>query len=527
MRVPRLPFTILALAPFGAQGAAGSERGTLQVDRTNLDEVMAALGLSVTVPMEKPLCPAGELRLHFRRIKDFHPDSLVSQTPFLKNLLDARAFVVEAAAKGLPLREVKKRLQAWPDLPPLDLRDVQVSREKPAAKPPPRAIESILEMVAIPEGGESAPSKAGPAVGEIDGILRRVLSQVFSDEAFRELESVWRGLRFLLAGGGTDGTVMVEIFSTSRETLEEALSDLLARLIKEPPCLLLLDLPFDSTPWSLELLEKLADFGETLLVPTITWIAPRFLFIDGWDELGRLPFLPHYLEKSEFAKWRRLQGLSSAGWLTATCNRFLLRYPYGPDNRAALVDFNEKQGLWASPVWGLGNLISQSVVTTGWPTRFTDWERVRLENLALQPLHGGKPLATETFLPEDRISQFLKAGILPLVSTFGKDMAFVPRETTVVGGSLRYQLLVTVLSRFLFWCKDNFVPGLELGDLEQALKKAFALFWEQTGQAAAPQVLDIRVTRPDVDKPARVRLTVEPPRQVLPSGQQVELEFTW
>ena len=526
MRVPRLPFTILALAPFSAQGAASSERGPLQVDRTTLDEVMAALDLSVTVPLAKTFCPTAELVLHFRRIKDFHPDSIVNETPFLKNLLDARAFVVEAGAKGLPPREVKQRLQAWPDLPPLDLRDVQAPKGKPA-KPQARAIESILEMVAVPEGGESAPSKAGPTIAEIDGILRQIVSQVFADGGFRELESVWRGLRFLLAGGGKEGTIAVEIFPASRETLEDALSDLLVRLLKEPPGLLLLDLPFDSTPPSLELLEKIADFGETLLVPAITWIGPRFFFIDRWEDLGRLPFLPHYLEGPAFAKWRRLQGLSSAGWLTATCNRFLLRYPYGPDNRANLVDFSEKQGLWASPVWGLGNLISQSVASSGWPTRFTDWERVRLENLALQPLAGGKPLATETFLPEDRISQFLKAGILPLVSTFGKDMAFMPQETTVGGGSLKYQLLVTVLSRFLFWCKDNFVPGLEPGDLEQALKKAFALFWEQTGQTAAPQVLDIGVTRPDGEKPARVRLTVVPPRQVLPSGQRVELEFSW
>jgi type VI secretion system protein ImpC len=526
MRVPRLPFTILALAPFAAQGAAGSDRGTLQVDRTNLDEVMAALGLSVTVPTAKPLCPAGELLLDFRRIKDFHPDSIVTQTPFLKNLLDARAFVIEATAKGLPPREMKKRLQAWPDLPPLELRDIQDSGAK-SAKTPAQAIESILEMVAIPEGGESPRSKAGPVVTEIDGILRQVLGQVFADGAFRELEAVWRGLRFLLAGGGTDGTVTVEILPTTRETLEDALSGVLVRLLREPPCLLLLDLPFDSTPRSLALLEKIADFGETLLAPAITWITPSFLFIDNWEDLKRLPFLPHYLEEPAFAKWRRLKGLSSAAWLTATCNRFLLRYPYGPDNRAALVDFNEKQGLWASPVWGVGNLIAQSVGSTGWPTRFTDWERVRLKNLALQPLEGGKPIATETFLSEDRISQFLKAGLLPLVSTFGKDMAFVPQETTVVGGSLKYQLLVTVLSRFLFWCKDNFVPGLEPSDLEQALRKAFALFWEQTAQTAAPQVLDIRVTKPDVDKTARVRLTVEPPRQVLPSGQRVELEFAW
>jgi len=526
MRVPRLPFTILALAPFAAQDAAGSEGATHQVDRATVDQVMATLGLSVTVPMAKTLCPAGELVLQFRRIKDFHPDSIVSETPFLKNLLDARAFVVEAAAEGLHPREVKKRLQAWPDLPPLDLRDAEVPRGKPA-KPPARAIESILEMVAVPEGGGATPSKAGPLVAEIDGIFRQVVSQVFADGGFRELESVWRGLRFLLAGGGTDGAITVEIVAATRETLEEALSGLIARLIREPPCLLLLDLPFDSTPRSLELLEKIAAFGETLLVPTITWIAPRFFFIDGWEELGRVPFLPHYLEEPAFAKWRRLQGLSSSGWLTVTCNRFLLRYPYGPDNRATLVDFNEKQGLWASPVWGLGNLISQSVVRTGWPTRFTEWERVRLENLALQPLGGGKPLPTETFLPEERMSQFLKAGILPLVSTLGKDMAFAPRETTVGGGSLRYQLLVTVLSRFLFWCKDNFVPGLEPGDLEQTLKEAFALFWEQTGQTAAPQALDIRVTRPEVDKPARVRLTVEPPPQVLPSGQRLELEFTW
>jgi hypothetical protein len=62
--------------------------------------------------------------------------------------------------------------------------------------------------------------------------------------------------------------------------------------------------------------------------------------------------------------------------------------------------------------------------------------------------------------------------------------------------------------------------------LEKRLKEAFFLFWEKTGHQR-PQVLELSVSKPNPEKPAIVRIAVEPSRQILPSGKKVELEMNW
>jgi len=170
--------------------------------------------------------------------------------------------------------------------------------------------------------------------------------------------------------------------------------------------------------------------------------------------------------------------------------------------------------------------VGQSVVQTGWPTRFTDWQRVRIEGLPLYQAAANKLLPTETSFSEDRIEQFIRGGIIPLVTSHNKDIAFTPYETTVAGTPLNYQLLVTRISRLLFWCKDNFEEDVEPAELEKDLKRAFSLFWENTGHPA-PENLEISVQRPDPDKSAMVRLEFEPSRQILSPAETVELKFYW
>jgi len=381
-------------------------------------------------------------------------------------------------------------------------------------------------MVALP--GEEGVSYAGaqPLLSQIDSILRQVMGEIFSQARVRELESVWTGLRFLLGSGGANGEVKLEIVPVLHETLKETLSNLMTKIALDPPDLLIFDLPFDSKPFSLELLEKIAQFSETLLAPAICWIDHNFFHLDSWEELKRLPYLPHYLEEPAFAKWRRLKEITPGRWMAVTCNRFLLRYPYGSDNRPRLVDFEENQQLWVSPVWAVGCLVGQSVVKTGWPTRFTNWQRVRIEGLALHQVAANKLVPTETSFSEDRIEQFIRGGIIPLVSSYNQDLAFTPYETTVAGTPLSYQLLVTRISRLLFWCKDNFEQDMEPADLEKNLHRAFSLFWENTGHPA-PENLEISAEKPDPDKPAMVRLTFEPSRQILSPKEAVELKFPW
>ncbi|MDI6764256.1 MAG: type VI secretion system contractile sheath large subunit [Thermodesulfobacteriota bacterium] len=521
MQNPSLPFKVLALGPFTLQEKKDYLREPIRVDQNHPDQVIEKLNLSLFISLPQNLCRWDHLSLDLKRFKDFHPDSLIENHPSLKNLLEARKFAEESKTKGLAEEEIYQRLKKWPGLP-VEIRFEPTRAREEVSSP----VDDILKMVAIPGEDPASPPGSQPFATQMNLVLQQILGQVFSDPDFRNLESTWQGLQFLMKQTGADKDIIFEIVPVSFNTLEETQNHLLPCLVEDLPSLILLDLPFDNSPRCLELLEKVALFSETLLVPTLCRVTPKFLHLDQWGDLGRLPFLPHYFDEPAFAKWRRLKELPSSKWMAVTCNRFLIRYPYGPDNRPRSVHFDESENLWISPVWAAGSLILQSLLKTGWPTRFTEWQSIRLSNLALHMIEGDRGIPTETNFSEERIDQFIRGGITPLVSPLNKDFAFIPKETTSGGSSLSYQLFLSRITHFLFWCKDHFEKDLEPGLLEQNLKKAFSLFWERSG-ALIPNSLEISVNRQKSGQSIVVKVVIEPSRQMLPSGAKVELELNW
>ncbi len=525
MKVPLIPFKVLVLAPFRGHEKDLWPHEPIWVNGENLDQVMEDLNLSLNIPLPKNLCPSEGLTFRFRRIKDFHPDGLIENHPFLKNLLEAQKFVKEAKSKGFSDGDVDKRLKEWPDLP-IGLKFESKTTKSPPVTSPSRSVEDILKMVSLPEGITVSSGETQSFISQVDSFLREVLNHLFACEDLRRLESTWQGLRFLIKEGGVNGDLKLKLFPVSIETLETALDHLMAHLIEDLPSLVILDLPLDNTPRSLKLFEKIARFSETLLVPTLTWITSKFFHIDTWEKIETLSFLPHHIEDMAFAKWRQLRKNPSSRWLGTTCNRFLNRYPYGPDNKPGTIYFEESQPLWLSPVWGAASLIGKSVLKTGWPTRFTDWQNIKIEGLALNRIKGDRYLPTEANFPEERITQFIDVGIIPFISPMNKDMAFITFETTVGGRSLKYQLFLSRITQFLFWCKDHLEKNLPPLEIEKQLYQAFSLFWERTGHLA-PQGLEISVSKPKPEQPAIARIMIDPSRQILPSGEKIELELKW
>jgi len=108
----------------------------------------------------------------------------------------------------------------------------------------------------------------------------------------------------------------------------------------------------------------------------------------------------------------------------------------------------------------------------------------------------------------------------------GKDIAFVPDETTAGSISLRYQLFVSRITQLVLWCRDHFEKGIKGADLETELQRAFKLFWE-TSRHSGPESLEILAGKSDPDGRIPVRIVLEPTRQILPSKDKVELDFMW
>ncbi len=517
-----MPFKILALGPFNLTRDMPWQDEPIKIQPTDLNEAIQRLSPSVYIPFDEAVCPAGGIQFSFESMKDFHPDDLLQKNPVLKNILGARTFCQESKSKGLSQEEIYKALKNWPNLP---LIQPPAKAEK-TERPSNTAVNDILKLVALPEDKmASAGPSSGGLLDQIDSVLEKILSRLFSHADYRRLEAVWQGLNLLLNQKDMNQKIEIQLVPMSIESLEENLTTLPVHLVRDLPSLMLVDLPFNQSPQSQEGLLKIAQLAETLLSPAACWIVPQFLFLDSWGDIQKLSYLPHYLDEAPFAKWRRLTDSDSARWLAVTCNRFLTRFPYGPDNRPRLVALTESEPLWISPVWAVGALVVQSMAKTGWPTHMTEWQTIRLEDLALNTKKG-KSISTETAISENRIDQLIRAGIMPLAGYGNKDIAFVPAEPTVAKGSLGYQLFVSRITHFLLWCKDHLEQGLKPDDLKKALHEAFAGLWQKSGHTA-PLDLNISADKPLKDSRIPLHIVVEPSGRALPSGEKVTLEFLW
>jgi len=101
-----LPLVIGILADLSGKPEAAlpklKERGFVEIDRDNFDDVMASIGPRLAFSVENKLANDGSYvnaELRFRSMEDFSPPNLVAQVPALKKLLDARNRLSDLLAK--------------------------------------------------------------------------------------------------------------------------------------------------------------------------------------------------------------------------------------------------------------------------------------------------------------------------------------------------------------------------------------------------------------------------------------------
>ncbi len=524
MDIPEIPFTILALAPFRPVADSSFSPEVLRVATGSMDEAIAALAPQIWIPQPAEICPEGGITVSPARMKDLTPDGLI-RVPYLKNLHDASLFIEKAIASGEGPGEIAGHLKAaWPGLP-LDL-----------TVPAPEArlrqqnvVDDILSMVAMP--GQPAPGAAsGPKAwkNRIDNVLADLLENVYADEAFRIFEAAWRGVEAIVRQGPVreDSPVRLLIFPVSPADLAESLETLVSELAPEPPSLVLIDIPFDSSPGSIELMGKAAIFAETLLAPVAGWITPAFFHMKSWKDLKKLPYLRNYLEGAAYAKWRKLREREESRWLVLTCNRFLARPPYGKDFRPRTVFFREKDQPWVSPVWALGALAAQSAELYGWPSRFTDYVNIQLRDLAVDVSDEGPAASTEAVLSSERLRQFEETGIMPLTGAAKKDIAFMPGDTTASGESLLAQLFFSCVIGFLMRCCDQSYGKSKGGDGQTSVADALSGFFRQNGCEPPPDLV-VEAGQAEEGKPVPLHISFTPPVAALPGAQRMEFTFLW
>ncbi len=480
-----LPYKIFALGPFAPVPEEKFKPSFVQVDIYSIDDAMEKIAPALYIPLPLDKCSEGALTLKFHRIKDFKPESIIKNNSYLKSTsLKQKSSPVPPKKSGLtePGKEEKSK------------------------------IDDILSMVETAEPSPDTSLEKNQTNFDRDVIIR----EIFSNMEFQKTESAWRGLQNLVKKGDIKGfqNISLSISSVSHQSLENTLNVIESLPHDEIPNLILIDLGFDNTMPSIELLEKIADFADKMLLPVCVWLKPDFFRIESWNQLAKIPYIKNHLDDAAYAKFRKLKTLPGASWLIVSCNGFTLRPAHEFENNQALV----------SPVWGMGILCAKALNQGGWPMGFTKYNTCIIDDLTMFSYDGKNMVSTEALFSEDRIMQLIEAGITPIVGAKNKDFSLIPKETSLSGDSIKFQMFINRIIESLIDIKEKNIA--EDGYPENSIISALKNIFIQTGHNPPEDVSVIYNGNTPKGKKVFI-VSFIPPESVITSSGKTEFSFIW
>ena len=485
---------------------------------------LASAGVRLSLDLPKNLCPQQELTLSFDHIRDFRPRHLVSRTPFVHDLVQAMDLVSQAETENRSAEWITEKLGQWPDLP-LDLSSFDLHPSPKKTAKGAGSVDRILDMVSMPDS--SPPHGLADVKNALHRQVQAVLNHIYSQSSFRQLEILWRSLQLLFRQCGSNQRITCRILPYAPGELETALQRVFPDLVHHPLSLILIDEPINSSALKVRIMKQLAGIAEILLVPVLGWLEPDFFHGASWTECDHLPYLPHHLQRPEYAKWRAAMQQPAANWVVLTCNRFLLRPAYTRDagGEDGALGFEEGERLWGSPVFALAALMLSSSAAYGWPTHISQWKQIHLQGMPVMDA-GRHQMPTETIFSDERLEQMSRIGVCPLMGQLDRDILFSPVDSTWGGEPLSRQLFLAAISQELIQCKDDFGPDVPTQEVVRShLRTCFDRVWSKRG-GGQPKALHIEMQESKAGYQSRI--TLRPSKDMLPSAQEdVVLDMNW
>ena len=463
------PFHIAVLGDFSGRGSRSlhepetiAKRRLIEVDRDNMEEVMAGLRIGLNLNMGD----AGTIQLDIRGLDDFHPDELYENLETFGKLRSLRRRLKNTNS----FSEAAAEIQGWKPV-----------GESPTARPADAGVtgEAINEALVADAGnllsniidvqqGSSDTSSAG--VGQIDRLIRNIVAPYVEPAAdprqdemiasvdsatethmrdilhhadFQAMESAWRSLYFLVTRLETDSNLKMKILDITKEELQADLAadDLSSSALYRRFC----DPAEGDAPWSvllgnfsfsdtIEDVLSLAAIGGIAQRAGAPFIAAATDTLAGCESLADTPDCEEWSHSgSEGFKraWQMLRQSSVAAYIGLALPRFLLRLPYGrkskPVESFAFEEMPEApchaSYLWGNAAFVKVELLARNFIERGWAMK--PGEEYQTEGL---PVHYyreegetvGKPVA-EILLTEKCAEAMRRQGLTPLLSVKNMD----------------------------------------------------------------------------------------------------------
>lgn len=226
-------------------------------------------------------------------------------------------------------------------------------------------------------------------IDELDQRIGQQLDEILHHPQFRELESSWRGLKFLVDRTEFNENIRVQFINASkadladdfRENDEVGKSGLFHHIYTqeygqfggEPVGLMVGNYEFGPGGEDMYLLQQMASLGAVSHAPFIAGASERFFGLDRFEELPNVKELESVIEGPQYAKWRSLRDSEDARNVGLTLPRFMLREPYDPQDNP-VREFNYREGcngdhddyLWGNAAFAFATRVTESFARYRW-----------------------------------------------------------------------------------------------------------------------------------------------------------------
>ena len=333
---------------------------------------------------------------------------------------------------------------------------VQATRLQPedeAYSATKRGVESLIAELVKPGREVPKVSKAvvDEMIAEIDHKLSRQVDEILHNRQFQQLESIWRGLKFLVDRTDFRENIKIEILNVDKETLLEDFEDApeipKSGLYKtaytaeygqfggQPYAAMIGNYEFDHGPQDIKLLQNIASVASMTHAPFIAATSPQMFGVDDFSALPNLKDLKSIFESPQYTKWQSFRESEDSRYVGLTCPRFLLRLPYGPDTQPVKsfsyeenVSGNHEDYLWGNTAFTFANRLTDSFAKYRWCANIIGPQAGgAVEDL---PLHQFQAMGaiqtkipTEVLVSERREYELSEEGFIGLTMRKGSDNA--------------------------------------------------------------------------------------------------------
>ncbi|MCP5069578.1 MAG: type VI secretion system contractile sheath large subunit [bacterium] len=321
------------------------------------------------------------------------------------------------------------------------------------------AVQAVVDWAAGPE----RPAKINAQIADafIVAIERKIEAQVneiLHHPKFQELEAAWRGLDSLVTRTDfmAEDRVIIEVLNVDKETLKADFDahpgDMYhTHLYKQvydagfniaggkPYGLMVGNYEFENTAEDIDMLENLGNIGRASHCPFVGSIGAKFFDFESIEKfaLMRKDDLQRILDSPDYIQFRNFRQSEASRYVGLTMPRFLLRHPYGKNNKVPdFQNFSEQidpekeheRFLWGNTAFAFATAVSRSFTQWGWMNNVAG--KNAGGKIPQLPIHTYEvagastyKVPTEAWITDTNEFNWSELGFIPLVSYQDEDFA--------------------------------------------------------------------------------------------------------